>query len=80
MAVEEQRHILVRVLQQGQAGGELVDEEGARPEGGELAREGDGEEEVPLAQDGAEDGQAGEEGRGDEPGAADADVEGSWAG
>ena len=79
VAVEEDGDAAVEdVAQEGQAGGELVDDNGAGPQRGELrGEERDVQQEVEVAQDGAQDGQAGEDGRGDEPGAADADVEGA---
>lgn len=66
------------VLQEGQAGGELVDDEGGGPEGGEGAGNPDVEEQVDVAEDGAQDGEAVEDGGGDEPAAVDTNVEGSY--
>lgn len=82
VAVEEDGDAAVEdVAHEGQAGGELVDDDGAGPQRGELrGEERDVQQEVEVAQDGAQDGQAGEDGRGDEPGAADADVEGACGG
>ena len=57
----------------------MVDDEDVWLEGGELAVEGDGEEEVDMAKNGAENSEAGQDGRRDEGVAADADVEGAVA-
>lgn len=63
-------------LEEGQAGGELVDEEGGGGEGAQLGgEEGDVQDQVQLARDGAEDAEAGEDGGRDEGVAPDADVE-----
>lgn len=75
MAVEENRRVRVEEAHEGQAGGELVDDEGAGLEGLEFAGEGDLDEELEVAQDGAEDGEAVEDGHGDGPSAADTDIE-----
>ncbi len=64
--------------QPGQAGRQLVDDEDAGREVLELASDPDVQHEVDLAQDGAENGEAAEKGSRDEPGALDADVEGTW--
>ena len=68
--------------QQRDAGAELVDEEGVRGEVVQLARhQADLEDEVQLAQDGAQDGEAAEEGRRDERVAAHADIKRAcWVG
>lgn len=67
--------------QQRQAGAELVDEEAVGLEVGELAREdGDLQDEVYLAEDGAEDGEARQDRLRHDGVAADADVEGAVAG
>lgn len=67
--------------QQRQAGAELVDEEAVGLEVGELAREdGDLQDEVYLAEDGAEDGEARQDRRRHDGVAADADVESAVAG
>lgn len=77
MTVEEDGDVGCEVLEQRQTGGELVDEEGAGSEEGQLGGEVYVEEEVDVAEDGAEDGEAGEEARGDEPAAADANIQGA---
>lgn len=78
MTVEQYPHVGKEVAHQRHAGGQLVDEKGIGLEGLQFAGElGDGQEEIEVAQDGEEDFEAREEGRGEERGAADADVEGS---
>ncbi|KAH6608235.1 hypothetical protein Trco_004548 [Trichoderma cornu-damae] len=79
VAVEEDRRIGREEAQEGEAGGQLVDDEGAGAEGPELARDGDVDEELQVAEDGADNGQAAEDGHGDGPGAVHADVEGAYA-
>ena len=56
MAVEEDGHAGGQVLEEGQAGAELVDDEGGRVQRLQLRGEVDVQEEVELAEDGAEDG------------------------
>lgn len=58
VAVEEDRGGGAQELQQRKAGAKLVDEEVVWLEGGELAGPVDGEQEVGLAEDGAEDHEA----------------------
>lgn len=80
MAVEEDRGGGAQELQQGETGAELVDEEVVWVEAGELAGIVDGEEEVGLAEDGAEDHEAAEVGGADQGVAADVDFESAWRG
>ncbi|PMB68569.1 hypothetical protein BM221_005149 [Beauveria bassiana] len=61
--------------QPGQAGGELVDDEDGGLEVLELAGEPNVQQEVDVAQDGAENGKPAKEGARDEPRALDADIE-----
>jgi hypothetical protein len=77
VAVEQDGDARREGAHQGEAGGELVDDKGAGVEGGQLARQMDGEQEVDVAEDGAQNGQPREDGRRDERVAADANVEGS---
>lgn len=65
VAVEEGGDGGVEVLEEGEAGGQLVDEEGGGLQGGEFRGEVDLEDEVQLAQDGAQDGEAREDRGGD---------------
>lgn len=53
MAVEEDAGARVHELQEGDAGAELVDEEGVGGEGVQLGGEEDLDDEVELSQDGA---------------------------
>lgn len=76
VAVEEDGGVGEQVLHEGQTGGELVDDEGAGPQRRELAGEGRDEQQVDVAQDGAENGEAAEDGDGDGPGGAHPHVEG----
>lgn len=63
MAVEDDAWAGLQQAQEGNAGAELVDEEGRGCELGELVgEEGDLQDEVHLAQDGAEDGEAAKHG------------------
>ena len=78
VAVEEDGGAGQQVAQEGQARGELVDDDGRGLQAGELAGEGEQEEELDVAEDGAEDREAVEDGHGDGPGGADADVEGAF--
>lgn len=78
MAVKENRRIGGEEAQERKAGGELVDDKGARLEGLEFTGEGYLDEELEVAQDGADDGEAVEDGHGDGPLAVDADIEGAW--
>lgn len=78
MAVEEYRCLWPQEGEEGYAGGELVDEEARRVYLGEFrGEESNRQDEVDLAEDGAEDGEAAEDGRGDDGVASYADVEGS---
>lgn len=77
MAVEEYGRPRLEVLQEGQPRTQLVNKEGIGPEGGELAISIYGDEEVELAQDGAEDAETREDGGRDDGVAPDADVEGA---
>jgi hypothetical protein len=56
----------------------LVDDKGAGFEGFQFAGERDLDEELEVAQDGADDGEAFEDGHGDGPFAVDTDIEGAW--
>lgn len=76
MAVEEDGGAWGEEAEEGDAGGELVDEDVV--EGLDLAGEEEVEGEVELAEDGAEDGEAAEEVWGEEGVAGDADGEGAW--
>ena len=69
--------VAVEELQEGHVGGELVDEEVRGLEGAKLAAQGDLDYEVQLAEDGADDGEAREDGCWEEGVAPDADVEGA---
>lgn len=78
VAVEQDGGRRVQVLQKGQAGGELVDEKGARPQSSELAGEVNSEQKVNVSSNGAENGQAREDGHGDEPVAADSNIKSAF--
>lgn len=78
MAVEQDAALRVQELEQRQAGAELVHEVRVGVQRRELGgEEGDLEDEVELSQDGAQDAEAREDGRGHNCVAADADVEGA---
>lgn len=77
VAVEEDGLRGKEVAQQRQAGRELVDDEGAGLQRAQFTGDGDVDDEVDVAEDGAEDGEAGENRHGDEPVAADSDFEGA---
>ena len=77
MAVEQDRRLRRKVLQEGQARAELVDEECIGLEGGELAVAVDGDEKVELAQDRTENTEAREDGGRDDGVASDSDVKSS---
>lgn len=78
VAVEEDAAARVEVLEQGEAGAQLVDEEGIGRKLPELRVEVNLDDQVQLAQDGAEDAEAGQNRGRDDGVAADSDVEGSW--
>lgn len=78
VAVEEDAAARVEVLEQREAGAELVDEEGIGRELPELPVEVNLDDQVQLAQDGAEDAEAGQDRGRDDGVAADSDVEGFW--
>lgn len=78
MAVEQNRRIGGDESQQRKAGGELVDDKGAGLESFQFAGERDLDEELEMAQDGADNGEAVEDGHGDGPFPVDADIEGAW--
>lgn len=78
MAVEQHGDAREEVPEEREAGAELVDDYGGRGQGLQLRGEVNVQEEVELAENGAEDRQAGEDGGGEEVVSADADVEGSW--
>lgn len=75
MAVEQDRYARGQVAHERQAGRQLVDDEGAWPKGRQLTGGRYGQEEVEVAEDGAEDGESVQDGHGDEGRAADANVE-----
>lgn len=77
VAVEEGLDIRMEGLEEGEPGGELIGEEHCGFQGGEFGRQADLEDEVDLAEDGAEDGKAREDGGGDYGVSPDADVEGA---
>ena len=65
-------------MKEGKPGTELVDEEGVGLEVGELRRHVDLKNEVELAQNGAENREAGEYGGRDDGVASDTNIEGTW--
>lgn len=79
MAIEESADVGMEGLEEGKPGRELVREEDGGFEGGEFGGKTDLEDEVDLAQDGAEDSEAGEDGRGDYSVSPDAYIEGAYS-
>lgn len=80
MAVEDDARAGLEQAEEGYAGAELVDEEGRGGEPCQFAgEEGNLQDQVQLAEDGTEDGEAPEDGGGDESVAAHAHIEGSFA-
>lgn len=78
MAVKKDGRVRLLGLEQRQPGRELVDKKDGGLQRAEFRRkQRDGEDEVELPGDGAQDGEAAEEGRRDEPVSSDADVEGA---
>ena len=78
MAVEEDRSGGGDVAHERKTGGKLVYDEGARVQSMQFAGKSYVHQEMDVAEDGAEDCEAGEDGHGDEPVSTNTDVEGSY--